>query len=432
MRWERLKYLRKASILESSETARMECPSCQYYIHPDERFGMQQGGIWVPDMCGIADGKLTGNPRTSRIVSYWLEGCAAMFTNWSKLVHGYLTAEEDYETTLNEGSLTKFYNNDLGRPYRPKAAESDRTPEDLMNRAGDFGLNEEGEKEISSEDGFLLAIADVQKNMWMVQVFHIIRGEPFDVRVVDRFDIRKSLRLDDDGDPHWCKPGTYMEDWDLLIDQVIRKRYPIKGMPGHVMGIKAVGCDSGGKAGVTSMAYEFWRSLKPSGLHLKFHLIKGTGLPTAPQVRESYPDASDKSKKAAARGDVPVWMLNSNMLKDVLNNRLDSEVPGTGMFHFPNWLPRWFYDEMTSEIWTEKGWMKLAGKKNEAWDISYYCLGLALTRHVKADKLNWDNLPDWAVLDPERNPLIFLKGSDSVALDARPQYDLTAIARKIA
>lgn len=433
MRFEKLVWdKRPVSILERAESVRMICPTCEYKLHPDDRYIMQQGGLWVPDMCGIANGQITGEPRTSRIVSYWLEGCSAMFTNWVKLVHGFLTAEEDYENTLNEGSLTKFYNNDLGRPYRPKAAESDRTPEDLEGRAGDFGVDENGNKEISSEDGFLMAIIDVQKNLWMVQVFHILRGEPFDIRVVDRFDIRKSLRMDDDGDPHWVKPGTYLEDWDLLIDQVVRKTYPIKGKPGWSMGIKAVGCDSGGKAGVTSMAYDFWRSLKPSGLHTKFHLVKGTGLPTAPQVRESFPDASDKSKKSAARGDVPVWMLNSNMLKDVLNNRLDSEVPGTGMIHFPNWLPRWFYDEMTSEIWTEKGWVKLSGKKNEAWDITYYCLGLALSRHVKADKLNWDNLPDWAINEPGRNPFIVRTDSGDIASEAPPKYDLTAIARQIA
>jgi phage terminase large subunit GpA-like protein len=433
MRFEKLWWdKRPTSILERAESVRMICPTCEYKLHPDDRWMMQQGGLWVPDMCGIVNGEIVGEPRQSRILSYWLEGCSAMFTNWTKLVAGFLTAEEEYDNTLDEGALTKFYNNDLGRPYRPKSAESTRSPEDLMARSEEFGRNEDGEIEVISEDGALLALVDVQKNMWIVQVFQIIKGEPFDLRVVERFDIRKSLRLDEDDDALWVKPGVYLEDWDLLIDQVIRRTYPVQGMPGHRIGIKAVGCDSGGKAGVTAMAYDFWRSLKPSGLHLRFHLLKGTGLPTAPQVRESWPDASGRSRKSAARGDVPVWMLNSNMLKDVLNNRLEAEITGAGMIHFPNWLPRWFFDEMTSEIWTEKGWQKLQGRRNEAWDLTYYCLGLAITRHVKANKINWENPPDWCVMDPDRNPLLIRSDSDEVATEARPKYDLTELARKIA
>lgn len=435
MRFERLTWTPRASILETAETVRMVCPNeaCNHRIHPDDRYAMQQKGLWVPDMCGVVDGKVVGQGRTSRILSYWLEGCAAMFTNWTKLLHNYLTALEEFETTLNEGALTKFYNNDLGRPYRPKALESERLWEDLKNRAEPFGLNEETqEKEISSEDGFLAATVDVQKNMFKVQVHQITAGTPFDVRIVDRFDIRKSLRLDDDEDALWVKPGTYAEDWDLLIDQVIRKTYPIAGKPGYRMAIKAVGCDSGGKAGVTAMAYAFWRSLKPSGLHNRFHLVKGTGLPTAPQIRESFPDSGNKRNKNLGAADVPVWMLSSNMLKDVLNNRLDTVEPGTGMIHFPAWLPDWFFKELTSEARKEKGWEKLPGQPNEAWDLLYYCLGLCLTRWVRADRIKWEEPPDWALMDTAKNPLIVREGIDLVAQEGKPKYDLTELARKIA
>src|SRR3546814_5671175 len=62
--------------------------------------------------------------------SYWLEGCSAAFTNWPKLVASYLTAEEEFDATLNEEPLRKFYNTDLGRPYKPKAAEAERRSEE--------------------------------------------------------------------------------------------------------------------------------------------------------------------------------------------------------------------------------------------------------------------------------------------------------------
>src|SRR3546814_2420181 len=65
--------------------------------------------------------------------SYWLEGCSAAFTNWPKLVASYLTAEEEFDATLNEEPLRKFYNTDLGRPYKPKAARSEEHTSELQS-----------------------------------------------------------------------------------------------------------------------------------------------------------------------------------------------------------------------------------------------------------------------------------------------------------
>ena len=153
---------------------------------------------------------------------------------------------------------------------------------------------------------FLIATVDVQKNMFVVQVWSVIPGEPYDLALVERFDIRKSRRRDEDGDIQWVKPGTYLEDWDLLIEQVIRRTYRMEGRAER-MAIRIIGCDSGGKAGVTANAYAFWRLLKAMGLGNRFLLLKGTGTPNAPQVRETFPDASDRKNLATARGDGPVW-----------------------------------------------------------------------------------------------------------------------------
>ena len=433
-RFELLKWDEFASTLDAAETARLQCPTCENFTNPEERFTLAQDGLWLPDGCRIDRGAVVGTPRRTKLASYWLEGCAAAFTNWPKLVAGYLTAEEEYNSTLNEEPLKKFHNTDLGRPYRYKATEQERTPEDLMNRAEDFGRNAEtGEIEIISEVAFLIATIDVQKNMFVVQVWGVVPGEPYDLVLVERFDIRKSKRVDPDGDKAWVKPGTYLEDWDLLVEQVIHRTYAMEGRKER-MAIRLIGCDSGGKAGVTANAYAFWRLLKALRLGNRFLLLKGTGTPNAPQIRESFPDASDRKNIAVARGDVPVWQLNSNLLKNEANNRLASEVKRKGMVRIPKWTPAWVFKEFCSETLKDNGWMKVPGiRNNEAWDLLYYAIGLCMTKYIRCERpAFWLNPPTWAKPDDPDNPFIVQPGSEPFADEKKTSYDLSVIASKIA
>lgn len=433
-RFELLEWDPFASALDAAETVRLKCPVCDGHTQPDERFTLAQNGLWLPDGCRIENGTVAGTPRRSKYASYWLEGCSAAFTNWPKLVAAYLTAEEEFDATLNEEPLRKFYNTDLGRPYKPKAAEAERTPEDMMARAEDIGRNPEtGEIEIISEVAFLIATVDVQKNMFVVQVWGVIPGEPYDLVLVERFDIRKSKRRDDDGDIQWVKPGTYLEDWDLLIEQVIKRTYPMQNRDTK-MAIRIIGCDSGGKAGTTANAYAFWRLLKAMGLGNRFLLLKGSGAPNAPQVRETFPDASDRKNLATARGDVPVWQLNSNQLKNEANNRLASEVPNKGMVRIPKWNPAWLFKEFCSEILKDKGWVKAPGvRNNEAWDLLYYALALCMTKYIRCERPHfWDKVPVWADPTDPDNPFIVKPGAEPFAESKKTSYDLSEIASKIA
>jgi len=433
-RFELLEWDEYKSHLDAAESVRMRCPTCEGTMHPDERFTLQQNGLWLPDGCSIEHGRVVGDPRRTKYASYWLEGSSAAFTNWPKLVSTFLIAEEEFDTTLSEEALRKFYNTDLGRPYKPKAAENERTPEDLMARAEEIGRNEDGEIEIISEVAFLIATVDVQKNMFVVQVWGVIPGEPYDLVLVERFDIRKSKRKDEDGDTAWCKPGTYLEDWDLVKEQVLDRTYRMQDREDVRMAVRLVGCDSGGKAGVTANAYAFWRLMKAIGLGQRFILLKGTGRPTAPNCKESFPDASDKKNLATARGDVPVWMLNSNQLKNEANNRLASEIKNKGMVRIPKWMPAWVFKEFCSEILKDKGWEKAPGiRNNEAWDLLYYAIGLCMTRYIKCERPSfWQNLPVWADPNDPGNPYIVPANSEPFARKEKVSYDLAQIASKIA
>lgn len=422
----------ETNLLAAADSVRMVCPHCHHKIHPTRRQKMQLSGHWVKDgqkinMYGIVSGPA---PRT-RIASFWLNGVAATFTNWVKLVQIYLEAENEFKSNGSEEALKKFYNNDLGEPYTPRAVVNQRTPEDLMGRKEMFGTRDE--PVVPEGVRFLICTIDVQQNMFKVQVHGIKPGRPYDIVVIDRFDIRlnENGRQDADGQTAWVKPGVYAEDWDIIINKVLLKTYPLNDGSGRRMQIKATACDSGGKAGVTSQAYDFYRRCRKQGYGSRFQLVKGTGAPGAPRTKIEYPDSGDAKNKAAAQGDVPVLMLASNTLKDMLSNRLDCVEPGKGLITFPDWIEDWFFSELTSEQRTEKGWAKIGKSRNEAWDLLYYCLGLLSGPLIKIDVLDWDNPLSWA-REWEKNPLVVAPGQKGLVALSPKKIDWAALGKQMA
>lgn len=427
----------KRNIVDKAETVYMECPYCQHHIMPDMRKPIDARGMWVQDGVEVhKGGVLVGEPIRSKIASFWLNGTVAAFITWKTLVSNYLNAEEEFHRTGSQEALKKFYNTDLGQPYRPRGLIDARVPEVLKARA-----EQVPEKEVTSDVRFLVACVDVQKNMFVVCVFGICPGDPFDVRVIDRFQVRKSKRLDNDGDHDWVKPHAYLEDWDELVTQVMDKTYPLADDSGRRMQIKLTVCDSGGREGVTTNAYNFVRRLRNppqdapelAGYSGRFHLVKGDHVAGAPRARITYPDAGRKDKYNAARGDVAVLLFNSNILKDDLNNRLDCVVPGAGMFHFPDWLPDSVYVEMCAEHRdTGKGWLNPSGSRNEQWDLSYYCLGVCVSQLLNVERIDWSNPPKWAC-DWDENILISTSdGKKRFATAGNSEYDFGKFANALA
>jgi phage terminase large subunit GpA-like protein len=200
------------------------------------------------------------------------------------------------------------------------------------------------------------------------------------------------------------------------------------------MQIKLLACDSGGAAGVSNNAYDFWRKLRDagSGMHKRFLLIKGDKTAGAPRVRVTYPDSSTiKGMRAGARGEIPVLLLNTNMLKDRLNAMLERTEPGGGQIHTPDWLEDDVYMEMTVERRTAKGWENPKGYRNEAWDLFTYCVALCV--HLRVEHLNWDNPPGWAATW-DKNDLVFLFDETQLLIENKPKsrYDLAALANTLA
>lgn len=439
-----LSWPKGASPLEASEQTVMVCPHNGCILTPDMKRDLNLGGRWVRDgQFWLADGSVVGEAVRSDIASFWLKGPAAAFQEWPQLVLRYLQAEAEYDKTGSEEALQTTVNVDQGEPYKPKAAANARLPETLKERAEDWGGSKE-EPVVPPGVRFLIATVDVQARAFVVQVHGF--GPGGDIWFVDGFKIRKSARRDSDGDLLPVDPAAYPEDWrDLLVEQVIDRTYLLGDGSGRRMRIRLTGCDSGGREGVTANAYAFWRWLRDDKegrlLQRRFRLVKGEPSRTAPRTpRETWPDSSQKGPNAISRGDVPVFLLNSNKLKDDIAARLGREQDKgseedagrafTGQIHFPKWAEDWLYTQLTAEIRGPKGeWKNPSGRRNEALDLIYYALGLALTPLVRLEQIDWDRPPDWAA-EWEANDFVFDPDAASARLQNqhRSENDLAKLA----
>lgn len=414
---------------DKAATVFMRCPVNGCKIHWDDRTDMQFWGMWVADGQGVDEnGHIIGPaPRTS-ILSYWLRGVAAAFASWRGLVETYLNANDEYVRTGSEEALKKFYNNDLGEPYVPKSQADLRSPEVLKARAEKLA-----ERKVPYGVRFLIATIDVQKNMFVVSVFGILPGIKFDTVVIDRFEIRKSKRTDADNEHLWVKPASYPEDWDLITEQVLDKEYELDDGSGRMMGIRFTGCDSGGRAGVTSMAYTYYRRLREQNKHRRFILVKGDPSPNQPRTRISYPDSQRKDMKAAARGDIPILLINSNLMKDELDGRLDCIEPGKGMYRIADWFSDALFSELCVEIRTpDKGWQNESGQHNEQWDLSYYAISICVSELIRVEAINWDQPPGWAA-EWDHNDLVRMPAElPRFSNPLKSQYDFARFGNALA
>ncbi|EKJ6979912.1 phage terminase large subunit family protein [Enterobacter hormaechei] len=377
----------------ASEAAFLQCPACKGRITPDMKRALNMKCVWLRDGQSIdRKGQVSGDGRRSRIASFWMEGPAAAYQTWAQLIYKYLTAEQEYESTRSEETLKTVINTDFGRPYLPRASLEQRKSELLEQRAEDVPKR-------SVPDGvqFLTATVDVQAGRdrrFVVQVTGY--GSMGERWIVDRYNIRYSLRCDGNGESIQVDPASYPEDWDLLLTDVFEKTWPLASDPSKGMRLMSMAVDSGGEDGVTDNAYKFWRRCRREGLGKRIYLFKGDSVRRSKLIQRTFPDNTGRStRRAQATGDVPLYLLQTDALKDRVNNALWRDSPGPGYVHFPAWLGSWFYDELTYEERSNEGkWSKPGRGANEAFDLLVYADALAILSGY--EKIKWPSAPEWA------------------------------------
>lgn len=388
----------KADLMTLAENfSRVKCPQCAALHELSDRVPMNAKGKWIHEgEILLPDGTVDGERRRTTIASYWLGGVAAAYQRWDLMVFKYLQAVQTYARTGDETPLKNTSNVDQAIPYLPRAIAKRRGVEQLIDRAEDLkqGI-------VPAEARFLTAAVDVQGSRFVVQVQ--AWGQELEHWLVDRYDITSSKRKERDRFAA-LSPASYLEDWQLILDEVLSKTYPAEGFPELAIPIALIMVDSGGKAGVTANAYSFWRIARSKGVGGRVMLIKGVGRADSPRCVMTYPDARDRSdRETGGRGDVPVWMVNTNVMKDTISGSLNRTAHGPGYFHLPKWLPKNVFEEFVSEVREAKGWQHQRGVPNEAIDLAVYNRAAVIA--LKAEQINWKSPPDWARPFAEREAI---------------------------
>lgn len=390
------------------------CPHCGETVDQSHKRSMNIAGRWLRAGQVIdRDGVITGDGLVSRHAGFWLGGMAAVFQDWPVMVERYAQAVAQFIKTGEIFLLKETVGTDQAMPFRHPGARVDTTSLAEMQSVAETWQR----GSVPSWVRFLVGSVDVQVGRFVVQIFGISPGPVgYEWTIVDRFAITKSRRQNELGEFAQINPPAYLEDWDLLLSEVINRKYKADG--GYMPVIFTV-IDSGGqgKAGqkegetqsVTEKAYAFWRGLNIRGLGPRVRLVKGSGTAQA-RVEERFPDTSGRKGRGASRGDVPVLLISTNALKDSLAADLSRAIGGDGSARWPDWLPADVFAEMTAETRTAKGWVKPSGARNEATDLAVYCKAACIFLGTERPGW-WDRPPQWAtsaalVQDASDNPTL--------------------------
>lgn len=364
------------------------CPHCGSMIPPKAKHGLNKRGVWLRDGEKItATGRRYGEPIESSIAGYWLGGCAAAYQNWRSLVLRHLQGLRDYALTGQELTLKVTVNTDQGMPYLPRSLKE-------SSKGGGLVRKDESLQRyvVPDEARFLVAAVDVQggANARFVVQVHAV-GPHFEQWIIDRYELRHSKREGVGADFAPIDPASYAEDWNILTEKVVLSSYKTN-MAGRELQVLMAVVDSGGEDGVTDKAYAWFRAMRQARLHDRIMLIKGASAPNAPMIRQTQVG----NRSTREKGDVPVYLLNPNLLKDAVHTGLRRQVPGPGYIHVPGWVNKAFIDELYhAEVRNTNGKWTQVRKRNEAFDLATYVRAGCL--RLGADKIkDWGKAPAWA------------------------------------
>lgn len=387
-----LEIVREAD-LESiaTEHNRVVCPHCKGQIGPRSKKDLNRTGLWLQDGLIVTPKReIVGKPHESTIAGYWLGGTAAAYQSWRSIILRYLQGLRSYVLTGNEEPIRATTNTDQGMPYMPRALR------DAANASRDPSNRKEPSLEryiVPDEARFLVATVDVQGGVgsrFVVQVHAV--GPHREKWVIDRYSITESNRPGVDGGKAPIDPAAYAEDWDVLTERVVRSTYRTT-TENVELRVRLLVCDTGGEDGVTERSYAWYRRVARAGLGIRVMLVKGVGRnikANLPLIKQSM--VGNRNPKEP--GDIPLYLINSNMLKDIVDTGLRRQHPGPAYIHFPSWLPQAFFDELKSEVRNPDGSWSQIRKRNEAFDLLAYCEAGCIRLGV--DKIDWMNPPAWA------------------------------------
>lgn len=378
--------------------SRIVCPNCGVIIPAHQKTSMNAHGVWLAEGQTIDEnGVRQGDAPKSSIAGYWLGGVAAAYQNWRSLVERYLQGLRDYALTGSEETLKTTVTTDQGLPYMSRrlveANRSARSPSDQADSSLERYM-------VPAETRCLFAAVDVQggvNSRFVVEVHAV--GTFMEQWLVDRFEIKLSMREGMGQEFAPIDPASYPEDWDVLTEKLLRATWRTPE-DGFEIQLKMLVVDSGGEDGVTANAEAWFRRVRKAGMASRVRLYKGGSSRTAPIIKESLVG----KRRSTGKADIPLLICNPNLLSDAVDAGLKRQSAGPGFIHFPRsrhatlnpsgWLPQSFFDELTAEVRAANGTWQQIRKRNETFDLCRMIHAGML--FCALDKVrDWQAVPAW-------------------------------------
>ena len=414
--------------------ARIVCPCCSCIIPAKQKTKLNAGGRWLSEGQTIApDGTIVGQRSQAKMVGYWLGGVAAAYQSWESLVLRYLQGLRDYALTGSEETLKATVTTDQGLPYTSRHLLEHRNTADSPQDRAEQTL----QRYIVPEDTrCLIASADVQGGVtsrFVVQIHAV--GPRREQWLVDRFDIKQSMREGMGEEFAPIDPASHPEDWDVLTEKLLRATWRTP-LADREIKIKLLVVDSGGEDGVSDAAYAWYRRVRKLKMGNRVRLYKGASAKGAPVLKESMVGRRNTKEK----GDIPLLVCNPNLISDIVDAGLRRQSGGAGYIHFPQakhptknpagWLPQSFFDELTAEVRGKNGIWAQIRKRNEAFDLCRMIAAGLL--YLKLDKVqDWDTVPSWlAPLDRNSEVITTHDRRDMKANTPVPVAEVPAVVHR--
>lgn len=384
MLWDNVTY-DHTSDRKARESVRIACEKCNDTWSEEERKTNLLTGIAVAGCQTIdRDGVIQGPPSESEIYSMRWSALDSPLKSLGTLavLHRQAVVEDE---DGNSHPLREFWHDELAEPFPQIDTAENVESVTLVQRStlSTYTLGEVDDRAV-----FLLAIVDQQLRRYFWEVM--------------AFDDEGRSWIVDHGQHAICAEGEMpdqalrMQHLKQLLDRLRLGR--AKPSTGEVLRPLRLGVDVGN-----------WIADTTKALHDQTDVvfIRGTGDWQAQRMGRSGKSLEGQrlegwyDNRKVMTGDVEhdILWIESDTVKHEVFRALQRDVGATGAMHVPNGLSPEddLVRHLTSEKWQQGkngkwGWFKLAGRRNDKLDDTYYGLGLArwvrdhLTHLVRPDR----------------------------------------------
>lgn len=398
--YDRPKNVSDDEILETVErTAGLKCPHCGKKALDADKPEMLLRGRWVHEGQSIdRRGRITGAPRSKRILGFWIHGAMSPWVSFGDLARRYVAALMIFERTKKPERLREVTAKVLGEVYEGTGGQGAVDAVRLRTRATELATARGYEAGVVP-DGvrFITAAVDVGHRKFDVMIVGWdLEGRSW---IIDRFTI---LTRRVDAKDRDIRPAERQTDWYVIEDQVLNRELRLAHEPGLRMPIAAVSIDTG-DGNVTWKAREFARQMTQRGHYwgsaaqpwTKVRLIKGSKSPEAPELPVVPREVSKDEKGRPIVPSLKEYDLGVHRLKKQVVERLAEAEGGPGQVFFANGLPASTYDEFAGEVLIDEKWERRG--PNESLDLHAYAEAARLMLRPDRAEINWDERPPiWA------------------------------------